>query len=161
MSSGTLSDRFWSKVDKDGPMMPGMDTPCWVWTGSLDSKGYGQINSGGHSGKLLRTHRVAWFLVHGDWPKSSALCHRCDCKRCVRTDHLVDNGKSWNALDMYSKGKQGDRNLPKGEDHWKVKLTDLQVAEIRSAPCGSLEMAKRFGVSYSHIKRLRRGDSRV
>jgi hypothetical protein len=28
-----LEEWLWTRVDKDGPTMPGMDSPCWMWTG--------------------------------------------------------------------------------------------------------------------------------
>src|SRR4051812_27991288 len=34
--SRSLADRFWSKVNKDGPVVRSDLGPCWIWTGALD-----------------------------------------------------------------------------------------------------------------------------
>lgn len=31
----------WSKVEKSGPIEPGMATPCWLWLGAVNGAGYG------------------------------------------------------------------------------------------------------------------------
>lgn len=60
---------------------------CWLWTGSVGSRGYGQINIRA----LLRpvgTHRVAYEAVNGPIPDGMELDHLCEVKTCVRPDHL-------------------------------------------------------------------------
>lgn len=32
--------RFWSKVDKNGPVHPVLGTRCWLWTASVMWRGY-------------------------------------------------------------------------------------------------------------------------
>ena len=75
--------RFWSKVDK-GP-------DCWLWTGSTDHTGFGQfgvmVPGGAH--RMLRAHRYAWELAHGEIPAGADVVHRCGTRRCVRPDHLA------------------------------------------------------------------------
>lgn len=39
----TLEERFWSKVDRNGPVpehRPDLG-PCWLWTAYVDAHGYG------------------------------------------------------------------------------------------------------------------------
>ena len=38
----TIEERFWKKVDKNGPTLPHMETECWLWTGATNGK-YGRI----------------------------------------------------------------------------------------------------------------------
>lgn len=61
---------------------------CWGWVGSLNSSGYGQINSGGHSGRPLPAHRVVYEMVRGPIPDGLQLDHLCRNRACVRPDHL-------------------------------------------------------------------------
>ena len=49
-------DRFWSKVNKNGPTQPHMDSPCWEWTGGRNSTNRGTIKLGS---KNIGAHRVA------------------------------------------------------------------------------------------------------
>jgi hypothetical protein len=44
-----IARRFWSKVDKNGPVPPHRPElgQCWVWTGSVQPRGYGTFSVGG------------------------------------------------------------------------------------------------------------------
>jgi hypothetical protein len=71
-----LAARFWEKVDKNGPTMPGMATPCWLWTGHINKvSGYGQLCLGGKRGKVEGAHRVAWLVQRGPLPENEDICH--------------------------------------------------------------------------------------
>ena len=76
---------FWTKVDKNGPTMPHMDTPCWVWTGTVNSNGYGTTRI---DGKPHGTHRVAYELSTGNNPGELKVDHRCHNTLCVNPSHL-------------------------------------------------------------------------
>ncbi len=98
--------RFWSRVDKNGPV-PEHATelgPCWIWTRGLDKPltGYGQISL---RGKNYRAHRIS-FSIFNDGLCPEMVCHRCDNKRCVRPDHLFGSDSDGNISDMLSKGRQ-------------------------------------------------------
>jgi len=74
----SLEERFWSKVDKNGP------NGCWVWTGCI-GHGYGQIRQ---NKKLYQAHRVSWEWAVGPIPNGMEIDHRCRVKQCVNPDHL-------------------------------------------------------------------------
>lgn len=74
----TLAERFWSKAKADG-------TGCWVWQGSLQSKGYGSLYV---AGKTRSAHRLAYELVKGPIPDGLELDHLCRRRDCVNPDHL-------------------------------------------------------------------------
>ena len=86
----TPEERFWSKVDKNGPL-PGDDTlaagkgPCWLWTGSVTKRGYGQCTFGK---KVRAAHQVAWELSMGPMPEGLEPDHLCQTRSCVNSDHL-------------------------------------------------------------------------
>jgi len=77
-----IDDRFWSKVDKNGP------NGCWLWLGST-REGYGQFCV--EDNTPIGAHRVAMFLARG-FPilpgRSMQFDHLCRNKRCVNPDHL-------------------------------------------------------------------------
>lgn len=77
-----MEKRFWPKVDQSGA--------CWLWTASLDGKGYGQIWNGhkGEGSTMLRAHRVAYELVVGPIPEGLELDHLCRVTACVNPAHL-------------------------------------------------------------------------
>jgi hypothetical protein len=146
-----LPDRLWAKVDKTGP--------CWLWMGSCDRGGYGQIkdkNAG------LRCHRVSWELHYGPIPKDVCVLHKCDTPTCVRPCHLFLGTSGDNNRDRASKGRtrttmtMGTMDRA-GIKNGRAKLTPTQVQEIRRR-CASGEpqsaVATEFGVVQSHISRI-------
>ena len=106
-SPAARTELFWSKVDKNGPVpahRPELG-PCWLWTASTATKGYGQFMWGT---AVAGTHRIAWLLTFGRWPEPCCL-HHCDNPRCVRPDHLFEGTHADNIADMFAKGRQPSR----------------------------------------------------
>ena len=151
-----LSERFWSKVNREGPIpehRPELG-PCWVWTYSRDQKGYGHF--GALKRKVTRAHRVAWFLEHGSWPQPCAL-HKCDNRACVRPDHLFEGDNADNMRDMVAKGR--DRHLA-GSQNGRAKLSEEQVSEIRrrlAAGERQNALAREFGIGLTTMSHLANG----
>jgi hypothetical protein len=98
----TVESRFWSHVDKHGPLLRPKLGRCWQWTGGAQARGrYGAIYV---DGKLQSAHRVAWFFETGEWPDPNA-CHKCDNTLCVRFSHLFEGTPKDNAIDREQKGR--------------------------------------------------------
>lgn len=112
----SLADRFWIKVDKNGPVHPVMRTRCWLWTGASAGSGepYGYIWSG-EGNRLERAHRVSWELHNGLIPEGQLALHHCDTSLCVRPDHLFLGSYQVNAIDMVEKNRHGRYNAKKTE----------------------------------------------
>ena len=79
-----VEQRFWAKVDKDGPVAPGMDSPCWVWTRDCRNS-YGRFVV---DGKTVAAHRFSYSLAIGPIPPGYVIDHRCHTTLCVNPDHL-------------------------------------------------------------------------
>ena len=97
--------RFWSKVDKNGPL-PDQSNPhyeglgqCWQWTGRLRD-GYGQFDLIQSSSNA---HRASWQIARGDIPHGMFILHQCDNRSCVNPEHLFVGTKLENALDRERK----------------------------------------------------------
>lgn len=104
LDTSGLKKRFESKVhftnDSDG---------CWEWTGSKDTKGYGQmgVNIADRKRSLTqRAHRVSYFLEHGRMP-TDCILHKCDNRPCVRPSHLFEGSQQDNMADAAAKGRMG------------------------------------------------------
>lgn len=132
---------------------------CLLWTGALNSDGYGNINV---QGKYLKVHRLVYTLVYGETTQS--VLHRCDTPSCVNPYHLFEGTQDDNMKDAQQKGR-----LRIGESHPKSILTSEKVTEIRSffvmlgdskVPYGTIPaLAKKYGVSYDTIQQVRYGRS--
>jgi hypothetical protein len=152
-----LADRFWAKVDKNGPTVRPDLGPCWHWTGALQGSGtrYGSIGVGG-GGKTGRASRVSWEIANGPIPKGMQVLHRCDNTRCVNVAHLFLGTHQDNMDDRSAKGR--GRSVA-GERHYRAKLTAAQVEEIRTAPSTQRAIGARFGISQRQVWSIKHGTS--
>lgn len=159
-----LEQRFWSKVDKNGP------NGCWVWTGDTvrDTHRYGRIWTNQRS---QTTHRLSWQLHFGPIPNGALVCHHCDNPPCVRPEHLFLGADLHNNRDMVRKGRArhpkgpahplyGRGDLIRGSRNPNAKLTDADVAEIRRLRAEGWtqqKIADKFGVNQTWVSGLLRG----
>jgi hypothetical protein len=69
--------------------MPGMDTPCWVFT-QTSGNGYGRFCWPGMRSAVY-VHRHLWECANGPVPKGLQLHHMCHNGRggCCNPDHVV------------------------------------------------------------------------
>jgi hypothetical protein len=114
-----LEERFWEKVDKNGPTMPHMTTSCWMWSASKDGSGYGWIGLG--NGSLGKAHRVSFEIHYGPLMEGECALHHCDNPPCVRPDHLFKGTQKDNADDREAKGRHPH---PTGEAYWETRTLE-------------------------------------
>jgi hypothetical protein len=81
-----LDQRFWTKVNKNGPLWNG--TPCWLWVAGKYIGGYGKISRGRVAWGHARAHRVAYELLVGPIPKGLEIDHLCRNHGCVNPAHM-------------------------------------------------------------------------
>lgn len=72
-----LPQRFWDRTKKVGD--------CLLWTGSLNSNGYGQFTI---FGKNNRAHRLSYMEKNGPIDIDMVIDHTCVNASCVNPDHL-------------------------------------------------------------------------
>ena len=58
---------------------------CWIWTGSVNDKGYGRFWI---TGKHVKAHVFSWEFFVGPIPKGMELDHLCRNRNCVNPEHL-------------------------------------------------------------------------
>lgn len=117
--------RFWSKVDKHGPIQEHVPYlgRCWTWTGGLDSHGYGQFKfRGGPRG----AHRMAYIFENGD-PGDLVVDHMCHNVTCVRPEHLRavevwENGSNYGPH-VNLPNVTGFRGVSRGGSRYKAQVS--------------------------------------
>ena len=113
-----IENRFWPFVNKT--------ESCWLWTGSCNPNGYGQISRERRGMNPVLAHRLSWRIHFGEDPGGNCVLHHCDNPKCVRPDHLFLGDMADNTHDMMKK-KRG---------HWQekspraIKEIDRQIAEL-------------------------------
>jgi hypothetical protein len=147
-------ERFWKRVNKEGPI-PGFNAelgPCWVWTGTLLSTGYGQMAIGAR--ERFSTHRLAWLLHTGKSPDGQ-INHKCDNPSCVRPSHLYDGTQADNAKDAAERLRYHARG-----NHCRAKINPDIVREIRMRrESGETLQAigDRFGITKQNVRLIVKG----
>lgn len=157
----SITDRFWSKVDKSGD--------CWLWTGGrFGADGYPAFWDGT---RTMRAHRFSYELTNGHLPDKLFVCHKCDVKLCVRPDHLFSGTTQDNMADMVAKGRQarGDRHgstlhpdsVARGSKNGFARLTDEQAGNIKARYSRRRitykMLAAEYGVSWHTIRAIING----
>lgn len=150
-----LAERFWEKVDKDGP------DGCWEWTACLNPQGYGKIGTGRDSSPAT-AHRVSYELAYGPIPEGLWICHHCDNRKCVNPAHLFAGTARDNILDMHAKGRAVN-HAPRGSRHPHSKLTEDRVREMRRRYQGQfgecVALAREFGISKGTASKILKGQA--
>ena len=130
-------DRFWSKVDKDGPVPPARPDlgPCWIWTAGRDHTGYGDFR---FQGRKRVAHRVAWILTFGSEPADGLeLDHLCRVRWCVRPDHLepVTHAENTRRGDTFQAANAAKVRCPAGHPYTPENTSWINNGHGRSRRC--------------------------
>lgn len=79
MTPDLLPPRFATKIRVDGD--------CWIFTGAVNSRGYGCIAVDG-DGTTRLARRASYELLVGPIPDGLTIDHLCTVKRCCNPKHL-------------------------------------------------------------------------
>lgn len=124
MKNASHEERFWEKVHKT-------DT-CWLWTGAVDSAGYGRFR---YFGRVTGAHRLSlsWHTEIDVWNDLEA-DHTNDCRNslCVKPEHLrwatesENNQNHGGARSDSSTGIRGVFRTPSGRHFARVMFKGVR-----------------------------------
>lgn len=133
---------------------------CWMWTGPVNSCGYGAM---GGRGRPCTSSRYAWEVFVGAIPVGMQVLHKCDTigqpndisyRRCCNPAHMYLGTPKQNHDDKVAHGRDANPPLRKGEDVYGAKLSAAAVQEIfclRTNGATQRVLAERFSVSRGAI----------
>lgn len=135
-----------ASIDRNGPPHPILGTPCWIWTGTINNKGYGK--AGNHE----YVHRRWYALINGAIPDGLEALHKCDNPPCFNPDHIFLGTHQDNMDDMTRKGR-AMRGIRKG----MKKLSQEESQAIRDEYSTSRTitvrvLSEKYGVGRHQIR---------
>lgn len=142
--------------------IPEPNSGCWLWTASINNRGYGTLQRGGFKGYA---HRFSFqhFKADGADITGMSVCHSCDNPSCVNPDHLFLGTASDNMRDCLRKGRHASQrtatNYARGEDVGVSRLGASAVRKIRALKgiIGAHKIAKAFDVTRGTIRDIHSG----
>lgn len=169
-----LKIRFWSKVDKNGPV-PNQAVPqyvglsaCWIWTAARSNHGYGQMGVAGLG--MQSAHRLSYQLCTGEIPEApgfhgTCVLHKCDNPLCVNPEHLGLGTNRENIQDASSKQRMRKgathpanlyaNHILRGERAVGSIVTTAQVLKLRAMHASKKytqkALALLFGIKVGHV----------
>jgi hypothetical protein len=78
-------ERFWAKVDLNGPLLSPYFSQCWLWTDKRTPDGYARFRDGK---RTIAAHRFTYELLRGPIAKGLVSDHLCRVKHCVNPFHI-------------------------------------------------------------------------
>lgn len=127
---------------------------CVVWPFSTRKDGYGRLNV---EGGATTAHRYICERVHGPAPsRKHHASHSCGNGHgsCVNREHL-----SWKTCRDNLADRVAHGTMNQGERHGNSKLTDEQIAHIRSSPLSSAKVAVGLPVDPKNVQKIRRRET--
>lgn len=153
--SDAVLERYWIKVDKNGPIIREELGQCHIWTAGC-RHGYGEFRLDRTT--VAQAHILAYIIEYGDVIGDLFVLHKCDNKPCVRPTHLFLGTDQDNATDKANKGRSyraiGDLN-------GCAVLTWEKVDEMRSLypKYTQVQLAAMFGIKQPQVSEIIRNVS--
>jgi predicted XRE-type DNA-binding protein len=103
--------------------------------------------------KQMCIHRYIFAKHNGPIPPGMHVMHTCDNRLCINPSHLKLGTHQDNMADMVAKGRN-----TKGDTCGRSKIKSETVNQILSEPnLTQLQIAEKYGISRSHVSRIRSG----
>jgi hypothetical protein len=143
-----IREQFLTKIE----WIEDSNTGCWEAEQTSNGEGYSygtfRVNK---KAKRIALHRLSYIVFNGEIPDGHCVMHKCDNRKCINPLHLKTGTKKENTQDMIQKGRVC-------RDGKVIKLSRDNIIDIRNSNLSSYELAKKYSVSATHVRRIRRGE---
>lgn len=149
--------------------IPEPNSGCWLWTGYVNSDGYGRAIW--HK-KVRGAHRISYELACSPVPDGMVVMHKCDVRCCVNPDHLTVGTQAQNIEDATRKGRMSSPTKgkwwlgKKRSESQKIQLSLsrsplvlTQIRAILSDPRPNSVIAAEYGIHRTAVYRIKSGAS--
>jgi hypothetical protein len=147
--NGTEQERFWRNVTI-------LDNGCWLWTGGLNSHGYGRfyLSTPGHISRAVGAHCWVFTQHLGPIAKGLQLDHLCRNRACVNPLHLEPVTSRLNTLRGFNVCANNSRKIHCLRGHLLTgdNLRILPDGSRLCLACRKLTNARRYVPCDSHAK---------
>lgn len=131
------------------------DSGCWEWKGNRMKAGYGYLKIS-YANRLA--HRVAYEAWVAPITDSKQVLHSCDNPPCINPQHLRLGLDADNAADRVARDR-----IAHGSGHWRSKISEADVIDIRSEYAKGILTQKMlgdvYGLSQTMIGNIVRSDN--
>ncbi len=151
MSKRNRPDDIFQRVEKT--------ETCWLWKGSRNTYGYGQVRV---DGRLRVVHRVVYEILVGPIPPDHEVDHLCFIRNCVNPAHLEPVTRSENIRRMPLQIRKlthcmYGHEMTEGNFFWSYsgyKKNPMRVCKICKKRWGQESKARRLaGTMYPKLGR--------
>jgi len=143
-STEPLINRFMKRVNKT-------DT-CWLWTGSIQVNGYGNLSARELTWGTRSAHRWSYTYHKGSIPEGLMIRHSCDVRKCVNPAHLLTGTSTENVRDMLERNPNGCHRKFQKDDIIKI------YNAYHSGAKSQTDLANEYSVAHSTISYITRGE---
>jgi hypothetical protein len=114
---------------------------CWLWTGHINSYGYGRFNGKGMPSGYA--HRAMFFWANGYLPTGckEVVGHLCEVRNCVNPKHLTKQTQSDNVRQYSEKITE----CPKGHEYSDTNTYIRKNGSRKCRECNRLNEARKRG----------------
>lgn len=124
-------------------------TGCLIPSKKPMPAGYIQVR---YDGIPDYAHRLVYEFNKGKVATGLVVRHSCHNKACIELEHLVVGTHADNVQDKVNANRQ-----PKGETHYRARLTKEAVAEIKNSTESYAELSRKYRISRGAIHNVKSG----
>ncbi len=135
----SVAERFWSKVTKEGPLVPGLASRCWEWTGACDRRGRPRFKL---NGSAMYANRALFVMAGRALKSTDHVVTLCQNKQCVRPEHhALGTAKDARAFGRGGRIGPGDQYLVRS----LVSKGEIDIPTLATCYGISEQVAKAMG----------------